>query len=247
MNRGGVRGHACLLLGWGVEARLRVQVVFCSFGSSRGSSWISRSARGRPSSISRLRSRSAFSWWPKRIARLRDPEPDEQRDQPAERAVGLVVGAEVGDVEGEEGRGDDPDDDRDQAAGRHPLEAAQLHVRRGVVEDGDHQQEDERHHRPLGDVPDVDRGRADTDRPGDRVDHRPGERPGRDGEQRQQQDHRQGDEDLQRPQLPERPPLGRLVDDVRGAHEGADVAGGRPERDARGRARRRRRRCRGSR
>ena len=45
-------------------------VVFWSFGSSRGSSWISFSARGRPSSISALRSRSAFIWWPKRIARL---------------------------------------------------------------------------------------------------------------------------------------------------------------------------------
>src|SRR5215217_7092704 len=32
------------------------------------------------------------------------PKPDQQRDQPAERAVGLVVGAEVGDVEGEERR-----------------------------------------------------------------------------------------------------------------------------------------------
>ena len=31
-----------------------------------------------------------------------DPEPDQQGDQPAERAVGLVVGAEVGDVEGEQ-------------------------------------------------------------------------------------------------------------------------------------------------
>jgi hypothetical protein len=46
------------------------QVVFCSLGSARGSSWISRSALGRPSSSSRLRSRSAFSWWPNRIARL---------------------------------------------------------------------------------------------------------------------------------------------------------------------------------
>ena len=44
--------------------------VFGGFGSARGSSWISRSARGVPSSISRLRSSSALSWWPKRIARL---------------------------------------------------------------------------------------------------------------------------------------------------------------------------------
>ena len=83
-----------------------------------------------------------------------DPEPDQQRDQPAEGAVGLVVGAEVGDVEGEGGGGDDPDDDRDDAARRHPAEAAQLDVRRGVVEDADHEQEDRRHHRPLGDAPD---------------------------------------------------------------------------------------------
>ena len=35
--------------------------------------------------------------------------------------------------------------------------------------------EDRRHHRPLGDVPDVDRGGADPDRPGDRFDHRAGQ------------------------------------------------------------------------
>ena len=37
------------------------QVVRCSFGSERGSSWISFSARGSPSASSWLRSRSAFS------------------------------------------------------------------------------------------------------------------------------------------------------------------------------------------
>src|SRR5204862_7866118 len=37
---------------------------------------------------------------------VRDPQPYEQRDRAAQRAVGLVVGAEVGDVEAE-GRGGD--------------------------------------------------------------------------------------------------------------------------------------------
>ena len=54
----------------------------------------------------------------------------------------------------------------------------------------------------------------------------------RQGDERQHQDHDERDEDLERAQLPERPALGRLVDDVRGAHERADVAGGRPQRGA---------------
>src|SRR4029079_86737 len=45
-----------------------------------------------------------------------DPEPDEEGDHAAERAVGLVVGAEVTDVEGEGGRGDHPDEHRQQTA-----------------------------------------------------------------------------------------------------------------------------------
>ena len=72
---------------------------------------------------------------------------------------------------------------------------------------------------------------TDAERAGDRVDDRAGqhERQRHGGEQH---DHHERDEDLQRAQLPERPPLRRLVDDVRGAHERADVARGRPQRDA---------------
>ena len=46
------------------------QVVRLSLGSSRGSSWISFSARGTPAASSRLRSRSAFSSIPNSSARL---------------------------------------------------------------------------------------------------------------------------------------------------------------------------------
>ena len=90
----------------GTSGRRAAEPVRGGFGSSRGSSWISRSARGRPSSISRLRSRSAFSWWPKRIARLVIQNQISSTIEAAERPVGLVVGAEVGDVEGEQGRGE---------------------------------------------------------------------------------------------------------------------------------------------
>ena len=63
--------------------------------------------------------------------------------------------------------------------------------------------------------------------------HRLDDRAGQDQAERQQRhqhDHRQGDRQLQWAQLPERPSLGGLVDDVGGADEGADVAGGRPQR-----------------
>src|SRR5436305_2119595 len=112
-----------------------------------------------------------------------DPEPEQQHDEAAEGAVGLVVGAEVGDVEGEQGRGDRPDHDRKDGARRHPFEAAQLDVRGRVVEEVDHEDEDGRHHRPLGDVPDVHGGAAEADRIGDGFDDGAGE-PEADGKQR---------------------------------------------------------------
>jgi hypothetical protein len=40
-----------------------------------------------------------------------DPQPDEEDDDAAQSAVGLVVGVEVGHVEREPGRGDDPHED----------------------------------------------------------------------------------------------------------------------------------------
>jgi hypothetical protein len=54
---------------------------------------------------------------PEENRQVSDPEPDQQDYQAGERAVGLVVGAEVGDIEGEGGRGNRPDDDRHQAPG----------------------------------------------------------------------------------------------------------------------------------
>ena len=78
------------------------QVVCCSFGASRGSSWISRSARGTPAASSRDRSRSALSSMPEQQRDVREPHPHEQDHDAAERAVGLVVGAEVRDVEREQ-------------------------------------------------------------------------------------------------------------------------------------------------
>src|SRR6185436_11185132 len=71
-----------------------------------------------------------------------DPKPDEQGDQPAKRPVGLVIRAKVSDVESKGGRGEDPGNQRHHRAGRHPAEAAQLGVRRSVVEEVDHQYED---------------------------------------------------------------------------------------------------------
>ena len=71
----------------------------------------------------------------------------------------------------------------------------------------------------------------DPERSGDRRDDGSGHHD-RDRDDREHDHHHDRDEDLQRPQLPDRPSLGRLVDDVRGAHERADVARGRPQRRA---------------
>src|SRR5690349_13754015 len=60
---------------------------------------------------------------------VRDPQPDEERDDAAQRAVRLVVVVEVGEVEGERGRHDDPEERREDPARRHPAEASVLGVR----------------------------------------------------------------------------------------------------------------------
>src|SRR4051794_19202463 len=51
-----------------------------------------------------------------------EPDPAEQGDRPAERAVGLVVGTEVLRVEEEADRRDHPDGERDDGARREPVE-----------------------------------------------------------------------------------------------------------------------------
>ncbi len=86
---------------------------------------------------------------------VRDPEPHQEDDYAAERAVGLVVGAEVGDVEGERGGRDDPDQHRDDAARADPAELRMLHVRRRPVEEREHEADERDQDRPLRDVPDV--------------------------------------------------------------------------------------------
>jgi hypothetical protein len=56
------------------------------------------------------------------------PQPDEEDDDAAEGAVGLVVGAEVGGVGGEADGGGDPEHDGQHAAGADPAEAGLLGV-----------------------------------------------------------------------------------------------------------------------
>ncbi len=76
----------------------------------------------------------------------------------------------------------------------------------------------------------LDRAAADAERACHGGDDRAGQHE-RQRHQHQQDQHHQRDEHLQGAQLPDRPALGRLVDHVGGAHERADVAGGRPQRD----------------
>ncbi len=52
-----------------------------------------------------------------------DPQPDQKDHHAAEVPVGLVVGAEVGDVDGERSRGEQPEDDGEQPTRAHPAEA----------------------------------------------------------------------------------------------------------------------------
>ena len=89
--------------------------------------------------------------------------------------------------------------------------------------------EDRGQHRQLEEVPEGDRGGADAGFFGDRADDRPAEHQAQ-GQQRGEHDHRQGDDELLRALLPDRALVGASVDQVGGTAEGADVAGGRPDR-----------------
>ena len=66
---------------------------------------------------------------------VRDPQPDQEHDHAAQGAVGLVVGAEVRDVERERGGCGDPRSAPQHAAGGEPAEARLADVGRRPVED----------------------------------------------------------------------------------------------------------------
>src|SRR3982750_1677810 len=71
--------------------------------------------------------------------RVRDPQPDEEDDHPAERAVRLVVATEVRHVERERGRGNDPQQHSEHATWADPLELRMLHVGGRPVEQREHE------------------------------------------------------------------------------------------------------------
>ena len=114
------RGHATPRLAGAaaaLPAGIRLaHVVRLSFGSSRARA-AARARPGMPASSSRLRSRSELSSIPNSSAMFVIHSHTSSHDHAAERAVGLVVGAELRDVERERRRRDDPHDERDDAPG----------------------------------------------------------------------------------------------------------------------------------
>src|SRR5205807_2166011 len=58
-----------------------------------------------------------------------DPQPDEEHDHASQRTVSLVVRAEVGDIERERSRSDDPAQHAENTAGGDPAKARLLDVR----------------------------------------------------------------------------------------------------------------------
>src|SRR5680860_440658 len=82
-----------------------------------------------------------------------EPQPEQEHDDPGQRAVGLVVAGEVRDVEAERQRQQPPDDDRDEGADAEPTKLGLLHVGRRVVQGRDDHDGDDQQHRPLGDTP----------------------------------------------------------------------------------------------
>ena len=121
-----------------------------------------------------------------------EPQPHEQDHGGGEGAVGGGVRREVGDVEEEDGGGDDPGQHAEHRARRDPLELPDLDVGRRVVDD--RVDRHHRHHRrrPARDPPDRRGGVAQPDLPqhlgreaaaeedqheGDHHQHEHGERP----------------------------------------------------------------------
>ena len=156
-----------------------------------------------------------------------DPHPDQEDDDAGEAAVDLVVVAEVGDVEGKQCGGDEPQDDGDEATRADPLEAV-LGVRARPEQDGQDQPDDDQQDRPLGDVPHRDGYRADAQRVPGLLRQSPGYQ--HDDGRRHQQDHRDdGDTQPDRCRLPDRAALGNVIDGVGSTHEGRDIVRRRPQ------------------
>ncbi len=110
-----------------------------------------------------------------------------------------------------------------------PAELRLLHVRRGVVQHGHGQHDTHQDYRPLGDVPCRHGDRSRSDRVADRFGYRPADHQHHRYRGGQQQ-ARQGENELQRPQLPDRAALLDLVDPVHRPPERADVTRRRPQR-----------------
>src|SRR6476620_7474609 len=66
---------------------------------------------------------------------IRDPQPQEEDDDAGQGAVRLVVTGEVGDIEAEADRGNDPDQHRDARPDADPAKLGLLDVRGRVVQD----------------------------------------------------------------------------------------------------------------
>ena len=108
--------------------------------------------RCRPAARGRARARRRARREEQR--QVGDPQPQQEHDGAGQRAVGLVVAGEVGDVEAERGRGHDPGDDREDGPEADPAELGLLDVGRRPVEDRHDQHHDQQQHRPLRDAPD---------------------------------------------------------------------------------------------
>ena len=189
--------------------------------------------RARPAyrtASSRPRSSSASSSAPNSSARLVSHSQSRNTITPAERAVRLVVGGEVGDVEAEGRRDQGPDHDREERADADPAEARLPDVGRGVVE----QRDDQHDHQEA--APATSRsatrqrqGVAEADRVADRLGDRAGDDQGQE-HGRREDDERQREQEHHRAQLPDRPALVDLVDPVHRPAERADVPARGPQR-----------------
>src|SRR5438477_2294417 len=159
-----------------------------------------------------------------------DPQPDQENDHGGERSVGLVVRAGEADVDGEQPGGDHPEDDGEDAASRYPPEGGLPDVRAGLVEQREHHADDDHQYRPFRDIPDQYRSMADPEGRADLVRDRSGQHHDRGGDH-EHDDKRDRGEQPDRAGLPDRAALVDVVDGVRGAHEGRDIARSGPHGD----------------
>jgi hypothetical protein len=75
-----------------------------------------------------------------------------EADDRAERAIGLVVAAKIRRVPGEQQRGGEPHDGREQAAWRDPAPFRLVAARAEAVEAGENEAHQNKQHRPLADL-----------------------------------------------------------------------------------------------